>query len=81
MRLKKGKETGPYFEPAQGLNWKVARDEIGLQALVVIDEFVKVTNIMARDEISLQVTGTKGKSRRLPLKGKRDEMDCERDPP
>jgi hypothetical protein len=63
------------------LNWKAARDEIGLQALVVIDEFAKVTDIMARDEISLQVTRTKGKSRRLPLLGRRDEMDRNRVPP
>ena len=80
-KLKRGKETGPYADPTQGLNWQVAREEIGLQALVVIDEYAKVTQIMARDEIHLQRLASKGKSRRLTNNMARDEMDCNRSPP
>ena len=80
-RLKRGKETGPYADPTQGLNWQVARDEIGLQALVVIDEYAKVTQIMVRDEIHLQGIVSKGKSRRLTNNMPRDEMECDRGPP
>ena len=76
-RLKRGKEKGPYLEPAQGLNWEVARDEIGLEPLVVIDEFAQVAHNMARDEMPAQRFEYKGKSRGLILGKPRDEMDSD----
>lgn len=76
-RLKRGKEKGPYSEPAHGLNWEVARDEIGLEPLVVIDEFAKIAHNMARDEIPPQRFESKGKSRGLIPGKPRDEMDSD----
>jgi hypothetical protein len=79
--LKEGKETGPYLETSQGLNWEAARDEIGVQVLVVIDEYAKVIQSMARDEISMQLVGSKGKFDRLPFIGQRDKIDSSGVPP
>ncbi len=80
-KLKKGKERGKYAEPSQGINWEGARDAIGLELLVVIDEVAKVTLDLARDALLPQRPGIKGKSHRLISSGSRDPIDPGKPPP
>jgi hypothetical protein len=80
-KLKKGKERGKYAEPSQGINWERARDAIGLELLVVIDEVAKVTLDLARDALLPQRLVIKGKSHRLIPSGSRDTIDPGKPPP
>ena len=72
-RLRKDKESGPFREPREAVQWEEARDEIGVKVLVVIDEFVKLSLVCLRDEWRAQLIELKGKSGQLIPKGLRDE--------
>jgi hypothetical protein len=80
-RLKNGRGKGPYGELGHGIDLEVARDAIGLQPFVVVDEFCKVLLEMARDSLLAQGLGTKAKSHQHPPSGERDGMAGGRAPP
>lgn len=81
-RLKRGKErVGAVAEPSQGINWGDARDAIGLEPLVVIDEVTKVTLDLVRDALFSQLLVKQGKTHRLIPEGLRDSMEPRRLPP
>ena len=80
-RLKRGKEKGPYVELSQGINVGVARDALGLQRYVVIDEIGKVLLDMTRDALCPQPSVYKGKIGGLPPVELRDGMESDHGPP
>jgi hypothetical protein len=65
---------GAGVDPMLGIAWDAARDEIGLEAGVVIEETGKVLVSWVRDEIARQVRAGKGKSGQVVGVCARDEM-------
>ena len=56
------------------IDWNMVRDEIGVEVSVVIQEIVQYVSRRLRDEMSVQVIGSKGKSARYAPKEERDEI-------
>ncbi len=52
--------------PLRGINWSAARDAVGLQVAVVIEETGQVLHNWARDTASAQVTDPKDFQPRVP---------------
>ena len=52
--------------PLRGIDWSAARDAVGLQVAVVIEETGQVLHNWARDAVSAQVTDPKGLRPRVP---------------
>jgi hypothetical protein len=52
--------------PLRGIDWSAARDAVGLQVAVVIEETGQVLHNWARDAVSAQVTDPQGFRPRVP---------------
>ena len=52
--------------PLRGIDWSAARDAVGLQVAVVIEETGQVLHNWARDAVSAQVLDPKGLRPRVP---------------
>ncbi len=81
QRLKKGKETGPYRNLEDGIDDQLARDALGSQQYVIIEEIVKVLQEMARDSIMTQLIVSKGKNRKHAPNWLRDDIAMKGQPP
>jgi len=61
-------------DPLAQMDWEVAREAMGLQAAVVVEETGRVLVRWAREEIAPQGAGSVGEMGRLPGRGGRDAM-------
>lgn len=61
-------------DPTAGIDWARARDEIGLQVAVIIEESGKVLGSWMRDEMSVQVGDLKRQFGIVAPRVTRDEM-------
>jgi hypothetical protein len=61
-------------DPLAQVDWEVAREAMGLQAAVVVEETGRVLVRWAREEIATQGAGIVGEMGRLPSRGARDAM-------
>jgi hypothetical protein len=52
--------------PLRGIDWSAARDAVGLQVAVTIEETGQVLQEWARDAVSVQVTGPLGVRPQVP---------------
>jgi len=68
-------------DPTGHLDREVARDEIGWQATVIIEEYAKTVYRAMRDERLSQLLGSKGKKGQHPPSGSRDEIASGGRPP
>jgi len=58
-----------------GLDESVARDSVGMEVFVFVDEVAKHLESWARDSAGLQPTVTKGENGRHAVEGARDEIE------
>ena len=61
-------------DPLAQMDWGVAREAMGLQAAVVVEETGRVLVRWAREEMAAQGLGIVGEMGRLPRHGGRDAM-------
>ena len=61
--------------PMSGLDESVARDSVGMEVFVFVDEVAKHLESWARDSAGLQPTVTKGENGRHAVEGARDEIE------
>ena len=61
-----GAPAAAQSDPMTGVDWEAARDVVGLEAAVLIEESGKVLVNWARDAVVGQARGMKGESGRLP---------------
>lgn len=74
-RLHRGKEDIKSSEPREALQWDVARDSIGVETLVVVEEIVRLVRSGLRDEIKTELAVFKVKIvQQFPFKW-RDSID------
>ena len=59
-------ENATSSAPLRGIDWSAARDAVGLQVAVIVEETGEVLQSWARDAVSAQVTDSKGLRPRLP---------------
>lgn len=74
-------EPGPPAPPARLIPWPAARDAVGLEVLVVLEECFGVPGPPARDAVAPQALVLTGKSGRLAGPAARDAMALAREPP
>lgn len=63
------------------LRLDVVRDEVGLEATVIIEETAEVLNTQLRDAVSIQVTEIIGEISGVPVKAVKDAIATGRGPP
>lgn len=67
--------TGPPpVDPLAEVDWSAARDAVGLEVQVVVEEAAKVLVRAARDAVPRKVRGESVKPRRLPPQATRDAV-------
>lgn len=82
VRLVRDEPAGAFSaDPLRAIDWNVARDEIGLEVAVLVEESGKVFCRWARDEIAAQLAVFKGKSAKVSAASLRDEMATGPRPP
>lgn len=67
--------------PMGRLDWAVARDAVGLEVSVIIEESSRVLVEWARDAVARQTTEIKAELGRVPGVARRDAIDPGRGPP
>lgn len=71
--------------PAPGsshlVSWAAARDAVGLEVLVVLEELLQVLTRLARDAVARQEGATTGESARVPPRVPRDDIANSARPP
>lgn len=73
-RLHNEAEPAAGVDPMSGVDWIAARNAVGLEVAVVIEESSRVLATWARNAVSLQVAGIAPQSRRLPHPTLRNEI-------
>jgi hypothetical protein len=74
-RLHQGREGAKSSDPREALHWAVARESIGSETLVVVEEIVRLARLNLREEIMTELAVFKAKIvQQLPFKW-RDSMD------
>jgi hypothetical protein len=73
-RLRAPEATGTEVAPLRALRWDVARDAVGTEAAVIIEETAEVLVRWARDAVIRQPLGTARKFDEEVRKPARDEM-------
>jgi len=71
---KSGEKKAVETDPLRQVNETVARDLVGLQVYVFIDELVKVLIVWMRDLVSEKLLETRGQSGKQVEVGARDEI-------
>ena len=61
-------------DPLAGVDWQAARDVVGLEAAILIEESGKVLVNWARDVVVGQAQGMKGESGKVLNRRARDEI-------
>ena len=74
LRAEEVGASGLEADPLRALDWSVARDAVGLEVTVFVEETGKVLHSWARDAVIAQGLGIAGKSRQVPARGVRDDM-------
>lgn len=67
-------EAAPRCEPMGQIDWKVARDVVGLEVVVLIEEIGQVLLDGARDAVGQKSLGITGESPQVPPGELRDEI-------
>lgn len=70
----RGEKKAVETDPLRQVNETVARDLVGLQVYVFIDELVKVLIVWIRDLVSEKLLETRGQSGKQVEVGARDEI-------
>ncbi len=73
-RLQNEAAAAAGVDPMSGVDWVVARNAVGLEVSVVIEESSRVLATWARNAVSLQGAGFTGQSRRHPPPAPRNEI-------
>lgn len=74
-------EAVPETDPVGKLDWEVARDAVGLQVAVVVEESARLIVDWARDAVAPQQADITGKSDGLRGGEPQDELGAARAPP
>jgi len=63
------------------IDWQAARDAVGLEVAVVVEEVSQILDGRARDAVAAQAAGIKGKPSQIPRRAARDDMAAPARPP
>lgn len=74
-------QPGPPAQGAPLASWDAARDAVGLEVLVVLEELLQVLTRLARDAVARQVVVSAGESVRVPPHAPRDTIARPARPP
>jgi hypothetical protein len=73
-RLQSDAEQARGVDPMSGVDWGAARNAVGLEVAVVIEETSRVLATWTRNAVSLQVAGMVRQSSALPYRSPRNDI-------